>query len=126
MQKSAQPVSLWSLYKMFLYVGLLSFGGGVTAWCHREVVLVRGWMTDDEFFSGYSLAQVLPGVNSTNMAVYVGQHVRGLIGSIVALGRAAHRAVLRRDRRRRRLSLPARRSWVPGCHGRHRDRGRSR
>lgn len=86
MQKSVQPVALWSLYKMFLYVGLLSFGGGVTAWCHREVVLVRGWMTDDEFFSGYSLAQVLPGVNSTNMAVYVGQHVRGLIGAIVALG----------------------------------------
>ena len=61
MQKSAQPVALWSLYKLFLYVGLLSFGGGVSAWAHREVVLVRGWMTDDEFFSGYSLAQVLPG-----------------------------------------------------------------
>src|SRR3954463_16648834 len=85
MQKSAQPVALWSLYKMFLYVGLLSFGGGVTAWCHREVVLVRGWMTDDEFFSGYSLAQVLPGVNSTNMAVYIGQHLRGAIGSTIAL-----------------------------------------
>jgi chromate transporter len=42
-------------------------------------------MTDDEFFSGYSLAQVLPGVNSTNMAVYIGQHVRGAIGSTVAL-----------------------------------------
>jgi chromate transporter len=86
MQAPAKPVSLWALYKMFLYVGLMSFGGGVSAWCHREVVLVRGWMTDDEFFSGYSLAQVLPGVNSTNMAVYIGQHVRGLIGSIVALG----------------------------------------
>jgi chromate transporter len=85
MQKPAKPVSLWSLYKMFFGVGLLSFGGGLSAWFHREVVGVRGWMTDDEFFSGYSLAQVLPGVNSTNMAVYIGQHVRGVIGSIVAL-----------------------------------------
>jgi chromate transporter len=85
MQASAKPVSLWSLYKMFFGVGLLSFGGGLSAWFHREVVLVRGWMTDDEFFSGYSLAQVLPGVNSTNMAVYIGQHVRGVIGSVVAL-----------------------------------------
>jgi chromate transporter len=42
-------------------------------------------MTEEEFFSGYSLAQVLPGVNSTNMAVYIGQHVRGAIGSTVAL-----------------------------------------
>jgi chromate transporter len=85
MQASAKPVSLWALYKLFFKVGLLSFGGGVSAWFHREVVRMRGWMTDDEFFSGYSLSQVLPGVNSTNMAVYIGQHVRGLIGAIVAL-----------------------------------------
>jgi len=36
-------------------------------------------------FSGYSLAQVLPRVNSTNMAVYIGQHLRGAIGAAVAL-----------------------------------------
>ena len=83
---SAEPVSLWSLYKLFFVVGIFSFGGGLTAWFHREIVLVRKWMTDDEFFSGYSLAQVLPGVNSTNMAVYIGQHVRGAIGAVVALG----------------------------------------
>src|SRR5262249_32057350 len=39
----------------------------------------------EEFFSGYSLANVLPGVNSTNMAVYIGQQVRGAIGAAVAL-----------------------------------------
>jgi chromate transporter len=81
----AQPVSLWSIYKLFFVVGVFSFGGGLTAWFHREVVLIRQWMTDDEFFSGYSLAQVLPGVNSTNMAVYIGQHLRGAIGATVAL-----------------------------------------
>ena len=86
MQKAAAPVSLWSIYRLFFTVGAMSFGGGLTAWFHREVVLVRGWMTDDQFFSGYSLAQVLPGVNSTNMAVYIGQHVRGALGSCVALG----------------------------------------
>ena len=84
MQKPA-AVSLLTLYKLFFVVGVFSFGGGLTAWFHREVVLVRGWMTNDEFFSGYSLAQVLPGVNSTNMAVYIGQHVRGAAGSAVAL-----------------------------------------
>jgi chromate transporter len=86
MQKPAPPtVSLWSLYRLFFMVGMFSFGGGLTAWFHREVVLVRQWMTDEEFFSGYALAQVLPGVNSTNMAVYIGQHVRGAIGAIVAI-----------------------------------------
>lgn len=85
MQKPAAPVPLIALYKLFFVVGIFSFGGGLTAWFHREVVLVRGWMTDEEFFSGYSLAQVLPGVNSTNMAVYIGQHVRGAAGAAVAL-----------------------------------------
>ena len=86
MNTPASPVSLLALYRLFVVVGLCSFGGGVTAWFHREVVVVRKWMTDDEFFSGYSLAQLLPGVNSTNMSVYIGQHLRGAIGSAVALG----------------------------------------
>jgi chromate transporter len=84
-QAPAQPVTLAAVYRLFFYVGLFSFGGGMTAWFHREVVLLRRWMSDDEFFSGYSLAQVLPGVNSTNMAVYIGQHVRGAAGAVVAL-----------------------------------------
>jgi chromate transporter len=81
----AQPASLFAIYRLCFMVGLFSFGGGLTAWFHREVVQVRRWMTDEEFFSGYSLAQILPGVNSTNMAVYIGQHLRGAIGSTVAL-----------------------------------------
>jgi chromate transport protein ChrA len=43
---SAQPVSLFALYKLTFVVGLLSFGGGLSAWMRREVVLIRGWMTD--------------------------------------------------------------------------------
>jgi chromate transporter len=82
---SAHPVSLFALYRLCFVVGLFSFGGGLTAWFHREVVQVRGWLTDDEFFSGYALSQILPGVNSTNMAVYIGQHLRGAIGSTTAL-----------------------------------------
>lgn len=79
-------VPLWALYKMFFWIGLLSFGGGLSAWVHREVVQLRGWMTEEEFFSGYGLAQILPGVNSTNLAVYIGQHLRGTLGALVALG----------------------------------------
>jgi len=80
-----QPVTLFAIYRLCFVVGLLSFGGGLSAWLRRELVLVRGWMTDEEFFNGYSLAQILPGVNSTNMAVYIGQHLRGPIGASVAL-----------------------------------------
>ncbi len=79
------PVSLFALYRLCFMVGLFSFGGGLSAWMRREVVLVRGWLTDQEFFNGYSLAQILPGVNSTNLAVYIGQHLRGAVGAAVAL-----------------------------------------
>jgi chromate transporter len=70
---------------MFFWMGLFSFGGGMTAWFHREVVLMRGWMKDEDFFSGYAFCQLLPGVNSTNMAVYIGQRLRGFPGACVTL-----------------------------------------
>jgi hypothetical protein len=40
MKNPDRPVPLASLYGLFFVVGLSSFGGGVTAWLHREVVLV--------------------------------------------------------------------------------------
>jgi chromate transporter len=78
-------VPLLALYQTFFWVGLFSFGGGLSSWLHREIVSSRGWMTDDQFFSGYSLTHVLPGVNSSNLAVYIGQHLRGAAGAVVAL-----------------------------------------
>jgi chromate transporter len=81
----AEPVPLLAIYRVFFVLGLLSFGGGVSAWMHREVVQVRGWMTDEAFISGFALAQILPGVNSANLAVYLGQHLRGALGATAAL-----------------------------------------
>ena len=85
MEANAPRVALFSIYRVFFWIGLLSFGGGLMPWIQREVVTVRGWLTDEQFFPGMALAQVLPGVNSTNIAIYVGQHVRGAAGAAVAL-----------------------------------------
>jgi chromate transporter len=78
-------VPLFSLYGVFFRLGLSSFGGGISAWVHREIVDKRHWVTEEEFMSGFALAQILPGVNSTNLTIYVGQHLRGAIGAAVAL-----------------------------------------
>jgi len=78
-------VSLASIYGVFLRLGLHSFGGGISAWVHREIVEVRRWVTEEEFVAGFSLGQILPGVNSTNVTIYIGQHLRGAIGAGVAL-----------------------------------------
>lgn len=78
-------VPLRSLYNTFFWLGLFSFGGGLSAWLHREVVTRRGWMTEDQFFSGYSLSHIIPGVNASNLTVYIGQHLRGWRGAAVGL-----------------------------------------
>ena len=75
--------SLPTLFWIFFQIGLMSFGGGLSAWVHREIVLKRGWMSEPEFFTGLALCQVLPGVNVVNLAVHVGQRLRGVVGAAV-------------------------------------------
>jgi chromate transporter len=79
------PVSLFAIARMFLTIGALSFGGGITGWVYRDVVLKQKWMTEVEFVTGLALAQALPGGNVTNISVYVGNWLRGIPGAIVAL-----------------------------------------
>lgn len=81
----AQRVSLLAIYKVFFSIGVMSFGGGLVPWMQREIVTLRGWMKDTDFLPGVALAQILPGVNSTNLAVFIGQKLRGLAGASVAL-----------------------------------------
>ena len=79
------PVPLSTIYALFFRIGLFSFGGQLTSWIHREVVVVRGWLTNEEFLSGLALSQILPGVNSTNTAIFVGQRLRGVAGAAMAI-----------------------------------------
>ncbi len=80
------PVSLVLILRTFIIVGLLSFGGGLSAWIRREVVVRRGWMDDRDFIAGYALSQIVPGANSPNIAVFIGVRLRGAAGGAVALG----------------------------------------
>ena len=77
--------SLAELAGFFLFVGITSFGGGITAYIRRLVVTQKRWLTDDEFLPGLGLVQMLPGANVAGLAVYIGNHLKGPIGSVVAL-----------------------------------------
>lgn len=70
---------------LFAFIGLTSFGGGITAYIRRLVVTQKGWLTDDEFLPGLGVVQLLPGANVAGLAVYIGNHLRGPLGSAVAL-----------------------------------------
>jgi chromate transporter len=81
-----QPaVSLVHIFLVFFQIGLFSFGGGLSGWMYQEMVVGRRWMSEDDFLSGLALCQVMPGINVSNIAVYIGQRLRGVLGSCVAL-----------------------------------------
>ena len=77
--------SLWEIAGLFAFIGMTSFGGGLTAYIRRLVVSQKGWLTDEEFLPGLGLVQLLPGANVVGLSVYIGNHLRGPIGAVVAL-----------------------------------------
>jgi|LNFM01.1.fsa_nt_gb chromate transporter len=78
-------VSLATIFWIFFQIGSLSVGGGLTAWLYREVVEKRRLMPEADFMGALTLAQVLPGINMSNLSVYVGQRLRGVQGALVAM-----------------------------------------
>ena len=77
--------SLVTLFVAFAGIGLMSFGGGLTAWIRREVVQRRGWLDDEQFLSGYALSQLVPGATNVNLTVFIGAQLRGIPGAIVGV-----------------------------------------
>jgi chromate transporter len=76
--------SVWQIFLEFLIMGATSFGGGVVAYLRNGLVTKRAWVDDKEFVELLSISQSLPGLNSTNMAILVGDRLRGVAGAIVA------------------------------------------
>lgn len=69
----------------FLKIGGSAFGGSTQALVFREVVERRKWMSEDKFLAGQAIAQVLPGANPVNLALYIGLQVRGGPGAIASV-----------------------------------------
>jgi len=80
---SAAPPTLWQVALTFAAISSTAFGGGQKASIRRQVVS-HGWMDRDTFMDGLELAQVMPGPNILNLAIYCGQKVRGIPGAIAA------------------------------------------
>ena len=85
MADADKRVSLSALCGVFFRIGLFSFGGGAGGWIHRETVVLRDWLTHEDFMAGLALGQILPGANVSNLAVYVGERLRGGLGATAAL-----------------------------------------
>jgi chromate transporter len=73
-------VSLFRLIVAFAWTGISSLGGGRSAYFHDVLVRRRGWIRHDEFVADFTLSQVLPGPNFSNLAVVLGYRLAGLAG----------------------------------------------
>ena len=82
---SSKKVSLLEIAGLFAFIGITSFGGGLTAYIRRLVVGQKQWLTDEEFLPGLALVQILPGANVAGLSIYIGNHLRGPLGAVVAL-----------------------------------------
>ena len=71
---------------LFLKLGATSFGGPAahTAMMHLEIVERRKWLNDQEFLDLISATNLIPGPNSTEMAIHIGYRRAGWPGLITA------------------------------------------
>ena len=84
-ERAAQLVPLSAIFKTFFTAGAISFGGGVVAYLRQYVVQHHHWLDDDSFLDALELGETLPGLNSVNMAVIIGDRLRGVSGAAAAV-----------------------------------------
>ncbi|MEW6536379.1 MAG: chromate efflux transporter [Candidatus Auribacterota bacterium] len=71
---------------LFLKLGFIAFGGPAAhiAMMEDEVVAKRQWMTREHFLDLVGATNLIPGPNSTEMAIHCGFHRAGFLGLIIA------------------------------------------
>jgi chromate transporter len=82
----APKTSLSELARLFLKLGATAFGGPAAhiAMMRQEVVHRRKWLTDERFLDLLGATNLIPGPNSTEMAIHVGWARRRWSGLVVA------------------------------------------
>ncbi len=80
------PANLRELCVVFLKLGATTFGGPAAhiAMMEDEVVTRRAWLTHQEFLDLLGVTNLIPGPNSTEMAIHIGHRRAGFIGLLVA------------------------------------------
>lgn len=83
---SAERTGLRELALLFLRLGATAFGGPAAhlAMIEDEVVRRRKWLTEERFLDLLGATNLIPGPNSTEMAIHVGWERRGAAGLVVA------------------------------------------
>ncbi|MBW7881481.1 MAG: chromate efflux transporter [Caldilineaceae bacterium] len=78
--------ALGEVVRLFLRLGFTAFGGPAAhiAMMHDEVVVRRQWMDEQRFLDLVGATNLIPGPNSTEMAIHVGYYRAGWRGLLAA------------------------------------------
>ena len=78
--------NLKEIAKLFLKLGIIGFGGPAAhiAMMRDEVVVKRKWFTEQHFLDLIGATNLIPGPNSTEMAIHIGHEKGGWKGLIIA------------------------------------------
>lgn len=79
-----KEISRTELFMGFLKIGLLGFGG-VAPWARHIIVQERRWLDEREYASILGIGQVLPGPNTVNSAIIIGDRFQGTGGALAAV-----------------------------------------
>src|SRR2546430_1510537 len=86
MTDDGRRTTLTELAALFLRLGATSFGGPAAhiAMMEDEVVRRRGWLTRADFLDLLGATNLIPGPNSTELAIHIGHRRAGWPGLLVA------------------------------------------
>ena len=78
--------ALGELCRVFLKLGTTAFGGPAAhiAMMEDEIVRRRQWLTREQFLDYLGATNLIPGPNSTELAIHIGHRRGGWIGLVVA------------------------------------------
>jgi chromate transporter len=82
----SEPTPLRELAQVFLKLGTIAFGGPAAhiAMMEDELVRRRGWLTREAFLDYLGATNLIPGPNSTELAIHIGHARAGWPGLLVA------------------------------------------
>ena len=74
------------LFWTFFKLGLFTIGGGMAMIPLIQGIVVdqKKWMTEEEAVDCIAVSQGLPGVIAINMATYIGNYKKGIMGAVIA------------------------------------------
>lgn len=80
------PYALRDLVVYFLKLGTWGFGGPVAlvGYMHRDLVVEKKWIAEDDYKEGLALSQLAPGPLAAQLAIYLGYVHYRIVGATLA------------------------------------------